>query len=172
MTTTDYLINAAFVLVVLRQAQERKLELRYYLLPLAIVSWVASQYIHTLPSGSGDIYLIGGLVTVGLVSGTVAGFATHMRADRDGIGYARVGWLAGFLLIAGISARMLFVWYVNSGGEAAVRSFSIAHHISSAAWPVALVMMGLCEVAARIVVVYLRSRTLTPSGTPTAIVAA
>jgi hypothetical protein len=171
MTTTDYLINAAFVLVVLRQAHERKLDPRYYLPPLAIVTWVATQYIHSLPSGGGDIYLIGALITVGVASGTVSGFATHLRADNEGTGYARLGWLAGGLLIAGISSRMLFVWFVQNGGEATVRSFSAAHHISAAAWPFALVMMGLCEVAARIVVVYLRSRTLAPQ-TPSAAIAA
>jgi hypothetical protein len=51
---------------------------------------------------------------------------------------------------------MLFVFAVHHGLEPAIRTFSIAHHIDAAAWPVALVAMALCEVSARIVVVHLR----------------
>ena len=46
MTTSDYLINALFVFVVLRQARERKLDLRSLLGPLAAVGYVAFNYVH------------------------------------------------------------------------------------------------------------------------------
>jgi hypothetical protein len=45
-------------------------------------------------------------------------------------------------------------------------SFSIAHHITAAAWPVALVAMALLEVIARLIVVELRRRQLTTTHTP------
>jgi hypothetical protein len=64
------------------------------------------------------------------------------------------------LLIAGICARTVFVFAVHHGAEPAIRSFSIAHHIGAAAWPVALVSMALCEVTARLVIVQLRGRRL------------
>ena len=51
---------------------------------------------------------------------------------------------------------MMFAFAVIHGLEPAIRSFSIAHQIGAAAWPVALVSMGL-----------LRSRQLT--STPPAV---
>ena len=54
MTTTDFLINALFVLVVLRQARERQLDVRYFVVPLVVVFWVATQYIHSLPTAGND----------------------------------------------------------------------------------------------------------------------
>jgi hypothetical protein len=88
-------------------------------------------------------------------------FATHVRTGSDGVALARVGWLAGSLLIAGICAQMVFVSAVNNGAEPAIRSFSIALQIGAAAWPLALVSMVLCEVSARLVTVQLRGRRLT-----------
>jgi hypothetical protein len=160
MTTSDYLINAVFVLVVLRQARERQLDLRSIVVPLAIVAFVAHQYVHTFPTAGNDLVLIGMLTALGLTLGIVSGFATHVRAG-DGVALARVGWLAGGLLVAGIGSRMVFAFALSHGAEPAVRSFSIAHQIGGAAWTVALVAMALCEVTSRIAIVQLRGRRVT-----------
>ena len=169
MTFTDYLINAVFVFIVLRQARERRLDLRSLLVPLAVVLFVARNYVHSIPTAGNDLVLVGLLATVGLSFGLLSGFATHVRVDETGAALARVGWIAGALLIAGISARMIFVFAVNNGAEPAIRSFSIAHHIGAAAWPVALVSMALCEVAARLVTVQLRARRMTHGAAPSAL---
>ena len=168
MTITDYLINAVFVLVVLRQARERQLDLRTLLVPLGVVLFVAHQYIHSIPTAGNDLVLVGLLSSVGLGLGLLSGFATRVRI-ADGVALARVGWVAGALLIAGISARMIFVFAVNNGAEPAIRSFSIAHQIGAAAWPVALVSMALCEVTARLVTVQLRARRTTGAAAPSAL---
>jgi hypothetical protein len=160
MTTTDYLINAVFVFVVLRQARERQLDLRSLVIPLVLVVWVAQMYVHSIPTAGNDLVLVALLASVGLTLGVLCGFATQVRVGGDGVALARVGWLAGGLLIAGISARMVFVFAVNHGAEPAIRSFSIAHHIGADAWPVALVAMALCEVTARLVTVQVRGRRL------------
>lgn len=156
MTLTDYLINGIFVLVVLRQARERRLDARSVIAPMALVVFVATHYVQSIPIGGDDLALVAALTTVGLAFGVLCGFATFVRADEDGAAWARVGWVAGGFLVAGISARMLFVFAVHHGFEPTIRTFSIAHHIDAAAWPVALVAMALCEVTARIVVVHLR----------------
>jgi hypothetical protein len=161
MTTSDYLINALFVLVVLRQARERRLDLRSIVVPLAMVAFVARMYVHSLPTAGNDLVLVGTLVAVGLTLGILCGLATQVRAGDDGSALARVGWLAGGLLIAGIGARMVFAFALGHGAEPAVRSFSISHQIGAAAWPVALVAMALCEVTARIAIVQLRGRRVT-----------
>jgi len=158
MTTSDYLINAAFVLVVLRQARERQLDIRGLVVPLAVVLFVAHLYVHSIPSSGNDLALVGVLAAVGLTLGLVSGLATHVRLGGDGVPLTRVGLLAGSLLVAGICARMVFALAVTHGAEPAIRSFSIAHQIGAAAWPLALVSMALCEVTARLLVVQLRGR--------------
>src|SRR5262249_30814643 len=92
--------------------------------------------------------------------GLMSGVATHVRAGDDGFAHARVGWLAAALLVAGISSRMVFAFAVGHGLEPAIASFSVAHQIGAAAWPVALFSMAICEVTARVLTVQLRGRLL------------
>ena len=166
MTTTDYLINAVFVLVVLRQARERKVDARSFLVPMAVVLYVGHMYVHSVPTAGNDLMLVGLLASVGLALGMLGGFATHIRMGADGGALARVGWIAGALLIAGITSRLVFVYAVHHGAYHAVSAFSIANHIGAAAWPAALVSMALIEVSARLVTVQLRARRLTASQAP------
>jgi hypothetical protein len=161
MTTTDYLINGIFLLVVLRQASERRLDTRSFVAPMAMVFFVGQQYLHSIPTAGSDLVFIGALATFGLALGTLSGLATHVRAGDDGMALARVGWLAGALLMAGISSRMVFAFAISHGLEPAVRSFSIAHQIGAAAWPAALVLMAISEVTARLVIVQVRARHVT-----------
>jgi hypothetical protein len=156
MTITDYLMNAAFVLIVLSQARERELDRRSFIIPLAVVGYVAHIYVHSIPTAGNDLVLIAALGTVGLTLGIASGLATHVRAGANGLPVARVGWLAGALLIAGISSRMVFVFAIHHGARHAVASFSMAHQIGASAWPVALVLMALLEVGTRIAIVQLR----------------
>ncbi len=156
MTITDYLINAVFVLIVLGQARERELDRRSFILPLAFVAYVAHIYVRSIPTSGSDLVLIGALGTVGLTLGIASGLATQVRAGENGLAVARVGWLAGGLLIAGISSRIVFVFAIHHGARHAVASFSMAHQIGAAAWPVALVLMALLEVGTRITIVQLR----------------
>ena len=159
MTTSEYILNAAFVLLVLRQARERELDRRSVVVPLLLMFFVGSQYLHTLPTAGNDLVLIATLASLGLALGLLGGLATHVRAG-NGVALARVGWIAGGLLVLGIGSRMAFAFAVGHGFEPAVRSFSIAHRIGAAAWPAALVLMALIEVGARIAVVQLRGRRL------------
>jgi len=77
MTTTDCLINAAFVFVVLRQARERKLDRRSLVLPLVAVYFVTQRYVHSIPTAGNDLVLLGVLASVGLTLGILCGFATN-----------------------------------------------------------------------------------------------
>ena len=108
--TTDYPINAVFVFFVLRQARERQLDVRSFVVPLVVVFFVARRYVHSIPSAGNDLALVGLLAGVGLVLGVLGGFATHVRAGGYGVALARVGWIAGGLLIVGICARLLLVF--------------------------------------------------------------
>jgi hypothetical protein len=160
MTTFEYLLNAAFVLLVLRQMRERELDRRGVIVPLALVFFVGSQYLHTVPTAGNDLVLIVVLASIGLTLGVLGGFATSVRLGENGAALARVGWIGVGLLVAGIGSRMAFAFAVGHGFEPTIRSFSIAHQITKAAWPVALVLMALVEVGARIAVVQFRGRRL------------
>jgi hypothetical protein len=160
MTTTDYLINAVFVLIVFRQARERELDRRSVIVPLAILAYVVHLYLRAIPTGGNDLLLIAGLGTLGLAFGVASGFATHVRSGENGVPLARVGWIAGTLLIAGIGSRMVFAFGVSHGLRHVVASFSYAHQIGAAAWPAALVLMAVLEVSTRIAVVQLRGRSV------------
>ena len=97
MTTYEYLLNAAFVLLVLRQAWERELDRRSVMIPLALMFFVGSQYLHTLPTAGNDLVLIVGLAAVGLTLGVLGGFATHVRAAATvSLLLASAGSPAGF----------------------------------------------------------------------------
>jgi hypothetical protein len=170
MSPTDYLINAGFVLMVIKQARERRLDRRALVIPLVLVFFVAQQYLHSIPVTGNDLVLIGLLASAGLSLGLLSGFATHVRPGADGFALARVGWVAGGLLVAGISSRMVFAFVVTHGAESAIRTFSVAHQISAAAWPVALVSMAICEVTVRVVTVQLRGRHMQAAQAPAAIV--
>jgi hypothetical protein len=158
MTITDYLINAVFVLIVLGQARERQLNRRSVIIPLAIIAYVAHLYVRSIPTAGNDLALIAALGTIGLALGLASGFATHVRAGENGLAVARVGWIAGALLIAGVGSRMVFAFALSHGAHEAVASFSETHEIGAAAWPVALVLMALLEVSTRIAIVQLRGR--------------
>lgn len=160
MTTTEYLLNAAFVLLVLRQARERKLDRRSVIVPLLLMFFVGETYLHTVPTAGNDLVLIGTLAAVGLALGVLGGLATHVRVGEGGVALARVGWIAGGLLVLGIGARMAFAFADGHGFDPVVRNFSIAHQIGATAWPAALVLMALIEVGARIAVVQARGRRL------------
>jgi hypothetical protein len=160
MTTTEYLLNAAFVLLVLLQSRERELDRRSVIVPLVLMLFVGHQYLQTLPTAGNDLVLIVALSLAGLTLGLLGGVTTQVRAGRHGVALARVGWIAGGLLVLGIGARMAFAFATSHGFEPAVRSFSIAHQIGAAAWPVALVLMALIEVGSRLAVVQVRGRRL------------
>jgi hypothetical protein len=161
MKTTDYIINAMFILIVLRQARERTLDRRSVIIPVAIMAYVAHLYVRSIPTSGNDLVLIAGLGTLGLALGTASGLATYVRVGDDGLALARVGWIAGLLLVAGIGSRMVFEFIVTHGGHHAIASFSYTHQISAAAWPVALVLMALLEVSTRIAIVQLRGHRAT-----------
>ena len=90
MTTTDYLINAGFILMVCWQAREKRLDRRALVIPLVILFFVARQYLHTIPVSGNNLVLIGLLAGAGVSLGLLSGFATHVRRGNDGFALARV----------------------------------------------------------------------------------
>jgi hypothetical protein len=162
-----YLINALLVLLVVRQVREHQLDARALAIPVLAVAAAAVMFLHTVPGGGSDIMLDLLCVSAGAAMGAIGGLATRLRLGAHGRPLGRAGTLAAGMWIAGVGARMVFYFAATHGAGPAIAAFSIAHHITgSAAWTAALVMMALADVLTRLVVVYLRGRRLSATGTP------
>ena len=161
MTTTDYLTNAALVLLVLVQLKERPLSTRSLLRPIVILGIVVASYFHGIPTAGNDLVLIGALALLGGVIGVLSGKTVMIRRGDDGQVLAQAGWASAVYWVLGMGSRFAFLIWINNGGRATVASFSAAHSISSgAAWTAALLGMAIFEVLGRTAVLALRRQQL------------
>jgi hypothetical protein len=157
MTFTDYLIDIALIAVVLLQIRGRRLNFLSLVLPIGIVVYAATQYLHGIPTGGNDLALVGVGVTAGTALGVLTGLFTSVRRNASGHAYAQAGAVAAILWLVGVGARFAFQLYVTNGGARAVERFSAHHAItSSAAWTAALILMAFGEVIARTAILGLR----------------
>jgi len=157
MTLTDYIVDLALIAVVIRQMRTRELSLRSMILPIWLVAIAAFSYLRPVPVSAHNVVLVGILVAAGVALGVLSGMATRVWRTSDGALFARAGLLAAFFWVAGMTARFAFAVYATHWGQGAVTQFSIEHGITGAhMWPVALVLMALGEVLARVAVLQLR----------------
>jgi hypothetical protein len=158
MTTTDYLISAVLVLLVIPQIRGMRVNLHSLLLPLVAVGAAAAYYLKSIPTSGHDVGLDLALGVVGVALGILCGLTTRVFPDAQGHLVAKAGVAAAVLWILGMAARTVFVYEANHGGQHAIVTFSINNHITgSAAWTAALVFMALVQVLARLVVVRVKA---------------
>ncbi|MFE3586579.1 hypothetical protein ACFXOY_03545 [Streptomyces niveus] len=171
MTTTDWIIDIALVLVVFRQLREGRLDLKTFLIPLGIVAFVAHNYLDSIPTAGNDLVLIGVLMAVGAALGIAGGVYTRIRSASGHL-LIKAGAVSAILWVLGMGARMGFqMWTVHGGGSDDVARFSLAHHITGEqAWVAAFVLMALTEVVTRVATIYVRSRMVDRAGQATAAV--
>lgn len=157
MTFTEYLLNIGLVGLVLLQIRGHKVTRARMLLPVVVTVWVASQFLHGLPTAGNDTVLETTLALIGAALGAVAGLATSVT--RQGAGaFAKAGTVAAFLWIVGVGARVAFSVWVTHGGQPTVARFSAAHSITSgAAWAAAFIFMAMLEVTVRTGVLYVKA---------------
>jgi hypothetical protein len=161
MTTTDYILDSALVLLVLLQIKERRLTTQALVRPLVILAIAVSNYFHGIPTAGNDLVLIGALALTGLLIGVASGQTVLMRRGEDGEVLARAGWASGLFWVLGMGSRFAFAVWISHGGAATVGQFSAEHAITSAqAWTVALLAMAVFEVCGRTVVAAARRRQL------------
>ncbi|MEU9620618.1 MULTISPECIES: hypothetical protein [unclassified Streptomyces] len=160
MTTTEWITDVALILVVFRQLREGRLDLKSFLIPLGIVTFVAYSYLDTIPTEGNDLVLIGVLMSVGAVLGVAGGIYTRIRAVGEHV-LIKAGAVSAILWVLGMGARMGFqMWMEHGGGADDVARFSSTHHITSGqAWVAAFVLMALTEVVTRLATIFIRSRT-------------
>ncbi|MFF0739662.1 hypothetical protein ACFYVL_04600 [Streptomyces sp. NPDC004111] len=165
MTTTEWITDIALVLIVFRQLREDRLDLKTFLLPLGIVSYVAYSYLDSIPTDGNDLVLIAALMAVGTALGVAGGIYTRIRAAGGHL-LIKAGAVSATLWIVGMGARMGFqLWVEHGGGADDVARFSAAHQITSGqAWVTAFVLMALTEVVTRVGTIFVRSRRVRTSG--------
>jgi hypothetical protein len=157
MTTLDYLIDSALVLLVLLQIKERPLTTRSLLRPIVILSIAVANYLHGIPTAGNDLVLIGVLALVGGVIGVLSGQTVRIRPGANGQVLARAGWASAVYWVLGMGSRFAFLVWIDNGGRATIGAFSASHSITSgAAWTAALLGMAMFEVLGRTVVLALR----------------
>ena len=169
MNINMYVINAALIVMVIRQIREHPIDLRSLAVPVLAVGCAAVLFLHSVPTGGSDVALELACVLAGAVMGAVGGLTTHLRLGADGRPFGRAGALAASMWVGGVGARLVFAVAATNGAGPAIARFSIAHHITgSAAWVAALVMMALADVLTRLVVIYLRGHRLAAGSAPAA----
>jgi len=158
MTTTDYLISAVLVLLVIPQIRGRRVDLRSLLLPLVAVGAAGAYYLKSVPTAGHDVALDLALGAVGLALGVLCGLCTRVYRGGEGFVVSKAGLVAALLWIVGMASRTAFVYEANHSGAHAVDTFSRTNQITgSAAWTAALVLMALAEVIGRLVVVRVKA---------------
>jgi len=158
MTTTEYALNFALVGLVLLQIRGITITRTALLLPLVMTTWIATSLLRAIPTAGNDVVLEVGGALVGAALGALAGLATGVTR-RGATAIAQAGAAAALLWVAGIGARVAFSLWVSHGGAPAIRSFSVAHHITGGpAWGTAFILIAITEVLARTGVIFVKTR--------------
>jgi hypothetical protein len=157
MTISDYLLNIFLVGLVVLQIRGHKITRARLIFPVVVTVYVASQFLHGIPTAGNDAFLETGFAVAGATLGALAGLATTV--SRQGAGaFAKAGAAAAALWVAGIGARMGFYLWVSHGGRPSVASFSSAHNITTGtAWIAGFILMAMLEVAVRTGILYIKT---------------
>jgi hypothetical protein len=169
MTTTDWIIDIALVLIVFRQLREERLTARTILLPIALMSWAGFTYLHSIPTAGNDLVLIGLLTAVGVAFGLLGGLLTRVRYGSGNV-YIKATVSAAALWVVSMGFRMGFaVWSSYGSGISHITSFSAAHDITGGqAWVTALILMAFGEVVVRLGTIIIRGQLASARSAQTA----
>jgi hypothetical protein len=167
MTTFDYVLDSALVLLVLLQIKERELTTKTLVRPLLLVSIAVVNYLHGIPTAGNDLVLVAALALIGGLIGLASGESVFLRRGTDGAVLARAGWVSACFWVLGMGSRFAFVYWLTHSGSSTIARFSADHSITSQeAWTVALLAMAVAEVAGRTLVLVGRRHRLERLGTP------
>jgi hypothetical protein len=157
MTISDYLLNIFLVGLVVLQIRGHKITRARLVFPVVVTVYVASQFLHGIPTAGNDVSLETSFAVAGATLGLLAGLATSVRRQGTGA-FAKAGTVAAAFWVAGIGARMGFYLWVSHGGRSSVASFSAAHDITTGtAWVAGFILMAMLEVGVRTGILYAKT---------------
>ncbi|MEV7319839.1 hypothetical protein [Streptomyces sp. NPDC093970] len=161
MTISDWIIDVVLILVVIKQMREERLTAFRLLLPLGLITWVATSYLHDIPTAGNDLALIATFAGIGVACGVGGGLLTRVRL-ADGHVRVKASLGAAALWVLSMGFRLGFAVYTShTAGETRIAHFSADHDITSGqAWVAALVLMAVSEVVVRLGIIVLRGQTL------------
>jgi hypothetical protein len=153
MTTTEYLLNAGILALVLAtNLGTRALSWRRLLVPVLLVALAGVGFLRGMPTVGHDLELELAGLTAGVLLGVLAALLVHLRrVDGRVVTSAGAGFAALWVLVIG--GRMLFAYGAQHWYGRAIGEFSRAHQITgSGAWTAAFVLMALAMVVSRVLV--------------------
>jgi len=151
VSTADYIVDIALILVIFRRARPRELTVRSALLPLVLLVAAGVVYLRPSTPAGNDLALIAGLTAAGIALGLISGLSDVVWRGAGQRLLARAGLLSIVAWLAGMGFRFAFAYYATHSGGPAVASFSVRYHITGAeTWTTALVLMAFGQVLARV----------------------
>jgi len=168
LSVTDYAIDIALILIVLRQIRTRPLTARSAVIPFVILAIAGSHYLKGFPTKGDDLLMDVVLVVAGAAFGIVSGLTTKVWKDAAGHIVCQAGVTAAAVWILGMAIRMGFdIWANTKSGETSLYHFSMHHSITSAqAYATAFVLMAFAQVLIRVGIMQFRRVSLESSGSP------
>ncbi len=159
--TVGYVISIILVLLVIKHVPGQRLNTFNLLYPLVLVAAAAAYYLRSIPTAGNDTRLYAILIITGLILGIANALASKVYFQTPQVIVARAGFIAAVLWIIGMTARSVFVYWAQHGGEPAITTYSIQHRITgTAAWTAALVFMLMVEVLSRLAALRVRRSLL------------
>jgi hypothetical protein len=160
MSVSDYLLyTGLFIAILATQLGTRHPDGKRLLLPVAITAGIGAKYLKALPAGSAAHLL----ELAGLAAGLLFGFASvaliKVRRDPgDGHLVTIAGWPYAAVWTLALALRLGFAYGSTHLFTRQIASFSAAHHVPSATYGTAFVIMVLTMIVVRTIGVILRGR--------------
>jgi len=160
VTTTDYLLyTGLFIAILATQLGTRRPDGKRLLLPVVITAGIGARYLKALPAGSAAHLLELAGLAAGLLFGLAAVAFIKIRRDaQDGRLVTIAGWPYAAIWTLALALRLGFAYGSTHWFTHAIASFSAAHHVPSATYGTAFVIMVLAMMTVRTTAVIVRGR--------------
>jgi hypothetical protein len=159
MSTSDYLLyTGLFAAILVTQLGTRHPDGKRLLLPVAIVAGVGARYLTAMPAGATAYLLELAGLAAGLLFGLAAIALITVRRDDDGRLVTITGWPYAAVWTLALALRLGFAYGSAHWFTRQIASFSTAHHVPSATYGTAFVLMVLTMIIVRTIGVVLRGR--------------
>jgi hypothetical protein len=160
MSISDYLLyTGLFAAILVTQLGTRRPDGKRLLLPVVIVAGIGAKYLKALPAGSAAHLLELAGLAAGLLFGLASVVLIKIRRDpADGRLITMAGWAYAAIWTLALVLRLGFAYGSTHWFTGQIASFSAAHHVPSATYGTAFVIMVLAMIVVRTIGVVARGR--------------